>query len=155
MPNFIYLTPEFAVGWIELAITEDGSLYSWILNDHDVFELEPDSTHFALLGRLERDNVDENTAESDVVLTPHRVLGSLTEKKVDQVALSSMRVMALTVSGDVYQWGQVFSSWTPRLVPKQHFHSQQVISVACTNDISVALTFNGEVISYRVSMNYT
>ncbi|OXA37546.1 RCC1 and BTB domain-containing protein 1 [Folsomia candida] len=138
---------EFAVGMIELAITEDGFLYSWIISDPDVFYFEPTTSDFALLGRLKP---ADKVAESNLVVTPHRVLGSLAGKKVHQVALSYKRIMALTWGGEVHQWGGRTPLWTPTLVPKQHFHYQQVISITCSDDVSVALTSNGELFQWEL-----
>ncbi|OXA37616.1 Protein pim1 [Folsomia candida] len=95
---------DFVVVLIELAVTEDGSLYSWILHDPDVLDFDHDSTDFALLGRLKEDADGINWDKSDLILTPHRVLGSLTGKKVRQVALSCERIVVLTMGGDVYEW---------------------------------------------------
>ncbi|OXA54820.1 RCC1 and BTB domain-containing protein 1 [Folsomia candida] len=116
---------------VGLAIAEDGSLYSWI-ND------------FFLLQHLD-------TSQISFDIDPHVVGGSLIGRKVQQVALAGERVMALTVGGDVHHWVRIRDmSFEPILIAKKNFDYQEVISIACSDDISIALTSNGEVFQWEL-----
>ncbi|XP_035701359.1 uncharacterized protein LOC110862364 [Folsomia candida] len=127
---------EFVVAFRGLAITEDGSLYSWtngqFLIHHkdkglDTLHLKPFDT------------------------APHLLGGSLAGKKVQQVALAEERAMALTVDGDVHRWvrnGKTTSE--PMVIPREHFDYQEVLSLACTNYIYAALTSNGELFHWEL-----
>ncbi|OXA47987.1 putative E3 ubiquitin-protein ligase HERC2 [Folsomia candida] len=145
---------QFFVGSIFLALTDDGALYSWI-NDHPmrygVLKCDEDVKN---LGRIQPGTLDWSQPDLTTLLaTPHLVGGALTEKKVQTVALSFRgRVMALTTGGEVYQWGErgPHGSPEPVLIAQQHFHRQAVISIACTDHISVAINFSGEVCTYGV-----
>ncbi|XP_021959548.2 uncharacterized protein LOC110855444 isoform X1 [Folsomia candida] len=150
---------EFFVGSIFLALTDDGALYSWI-NDHPmrygVLKCDEDVKN---LGRIQPGTLDWSQPDLTTLLaTPHLVGGALTEKKVQTVALSFRgRVMALTTGGEVYQWGErgPHGSPEPVLIAQQHFHRQAVISIACTDHISVAINFSGELFQWELENKVT
>ncbi|XP_035711858.1 uncharacterized protein LOC110855475 [Folsomia candida] len=79
-------------------------------------------------------------------LAPRLEQLSLAGKKVQQVVLGrASRVMALTMDGHVFHWVR---DMYPVLIHKKNFDYQEVISLACTDDMYVALTSNGELFQH-------
>lgn len=116
-----------------MAITEDGQVYSWCSNS------DPDREQVQQLGRVSGEGIRSAGR-------PAPVTGSLTGQKVVQVAIPGEKgghVVALTVSGEVYEWGP--PSWVPRPMPRGSFGGKKIISVACRVDHNLALTEDGRV----------
>ncbi|OXA42408.1 RCC1 and BTB domain-containing protein 1 [Folsomia candida] len=127
---------EFAIGSINLAITEDGQVYSWCSNS------DPDREQVQQLGRVSGEGIRSAGR-------PAPVTGSLTGQKVVQVAIPGEKgghVVALTVSGEVYEWGP--PSWVPRPMPRGSFGGKKIISVACRVDHNLALTEDGRLFEW-------
>ncbi|XP_035716763.1 uncharacterized protein LOC118432879 [Folsomia candida] len=111
---------EFIMGSISLALTEDGRLYSWLC---------PDAV-----------------SQKSSIIHPVAVSGSLTGKKVVQVASSDGCVLALTSDGDVHHW-----LWQPEptLIAGEKFDNKKVISVAGNGYLKVVLTVDGELFEWK------
>ena len=115
-----------------VAYTHDGLLYAWGHNG------------FCQLG----------LGNSCQTVVPSLVTGSLTGKKVVQVACGSHHTMALTSDGDIYAWGQNSSGQvgcgstanqpTPRRVSAV-IGNCKIVSIACGQTSSFAISENGEV----------
>ncbi|OXA38325.1 RCC1 and BTB domain-containing protein 1 [Folsomia candida] len=126
---------EFIIGAINLAITEDGRLYSWCseLRSADT----PIEEQTEQLGR---------SASGDGVYTPTQVQCGAAIHKIRQVALLGIgegRVLALTVLGDVYHWATVRYKPTP--IDKRQSNGRKVISVGCCAAAYFALSESGEI----------
>ncbi|OXA54821.1 RCC1 and BTB domain-containing protein 1 [Folsomia candida] len=134
------LVKEFIIGSVNLAITEDGLLYSWCS------EFRPADVPFDRraehLGRIANCREDK--------YTPRQVPSYLTRGKIRQVALPGMgmgNVVALTEGGDVYQWGTFgeITIWAPMFVDKEEWDCGDLVSVGCNFGANYALSERGEV----------
>ena len=153
----VKITKIAAGSYHSFAIDDEGSLYSWGLNN------------FGELGI-------ENGAGQDsaVVLEPTRV-DSLREHKIAQVSGGEHHSIACTEDGKLVAWGRIDGSQTgltkdkftkentifddhgrPRIlkVPTVHQGLPHIASVACGTDNSFAVTEDGKAYSWGFSANY-
>ncbi|OXA42414.1 BTB/POZ domain-containing protein 8 [Folsomia candida] len=135
---------EFFTGSINLAVTEDGRLYSWCI------KFLPNNDRTKQLGRL----VSPRGEEIESAGRPGLVTGSLTGQKVVQVAIPGeevgnyCRVVALTVGGEMHQWGGR-AGGVPETISKGNVEGKEVISVVSSADQILALTADGKATHVR------
>ncbi|XP_035711351.1 uncharacterized protein LOC118436825 [Folsomia candida] len=154
---------DFFTAEINFAITEDGRLYSWaseISRDDDYGEdyVGHEQDIVNQLGRYVSSDAADKIA---LCCRPAPVEeGSLMRVKVRQVAFSggiTTYTVALSVGGDVHQWGSkrnlyrpICDCWTPTLIPRERFDYQEVISVTCIEHMGVALTAKGQLYQWKL-----
>ncbi|XP_035707749.1 RCC1 and BTB domain-containing protein 1 [Folsomia candida] len=144
---------EFIIGSINLAITENGLLYSWCSEFRSADT--PIDKQMKQLGRFSYFVKDG--------CTPTQVVG-LRKRKVRKVALQGVgkgRVVALTVGGAVYHWGTIggITILAPRLMDKEQWDFAmgrdfwKVTSVGCSFGANFVLTDQGQIFRFGVCAN--
>ncbi|XP_072902010.1 RCC1 and BTB domain-containing protein 1-like isoform X1 [Hemitrygon akajei] len=127
-----------------LLATEDGETYSWGLNNS--YQL--------------------GNGTSGPALLPFLVSSMFSNKRVVKVACGSNHSMVLTTDGEVYSWGsnssgQVgsgsgFGSTATQATPRRVVHgleNRKVVTIACGQQFSMAVTDNGEVFGWGSNGN--
>ncbi|KXJ15070.1 RCC1 and BTB domain-containing protein 1 [Exaiptasia diaphana] len=134
-----YLT--FGTGPHMMALTEQGEVYSW---GHNAY------------CQVGNGNTNQNPVHTPAFLS------SLQSKKITQIACGSHHSLALTGEGEVYAWGynncgQIGSgSMTNQSNPRKvtsTLSSKKIVSVACGQTSSMALSDAGELYAWGYNGN--
>ncbi|XP_021966022.2 RCC1 and BTB domain-containing protein 1 [Folsomia candida] len=140
---------ELVTGSINLAITEDGQLYSWCSN----FTLT--KIHKNIYEQLGRFRPVSKTCPDPNFISHPEIVTYTAAEKVVQVALSELhegRVVALTGDGDVIHWGAI--SWdtdSPIFIPCAKFDNKELISIVCgVGGMTFALSEDGEIFQWKL-----